>query len=234
MTAALACAGARVFLTGWRQSKLYEAVDELRSLGISAEKFHVVPADVTSEEQIERAFGQIQTSCQALDGLINNAAVAQSTRFAFPLLQESLECWDEIMRVNLRAPWLVARTALPHMLISGVVKVLFITSEAGWGFAPGFGQYNVSKAALNSLTVNMAEECHARYPDMDIQINGLDPGQARTEMNRGSTRSPFIVACMALLLLSHPKGGPNGKFFSQDGRHLEYTMASAYEKPLNT
>ncbi len=131
-----------------------------------------------------------------------------------------LDSWDRILRTNVTAPWLLTQAILPHIVKGGTVRVLFITSEAGWAFTPGFGQYNISKAALNSLGACMAEECTARYPELDTQINVLVPGEARTEMNQGSTESPYTIASMALLLLSHPKGGPNGKFFHKDGRHL--------------
>jgi len=232
MATALASAGARVFLTGRRETKLHEAIEGMRSFGIPTDRCHAVPADLTKPDQVESAFAFIRTRCPSLQGLVNNAALAQRTRCEYPLQQETIECWDEVMRVNVRAPWFVTKTALPYMLEGGEVRAVFITSGAGWAFASGYGQYNVSKAALNSLTACLAEECRARYPDVDIQINGLDPGQARSEMNRGSNRSPFSVACMSLLLLSHPKGGPNGKFFAHDGRHLEFCSSSAYDKSL--
>jgi NAD(P)-dependent dehydrogenase (short-subunit alcohol dehydrogenase family) len=143
-----------------------------------------------------------------------------------------MESWEGMLRVNTLAPWFLTKTVLPHMLKGNEVRVIFMTSGAGWSFLPGFGQYNVSKAALNSLTACFAEECHARYPDADIQMNGLDPGQAKTEMNPGSSRSPFSVATMALLLLSHPPAGPNGKFFSHDGRHLTFCNSAPYERSL--
>jgi len=66
-----------------------------------------------------------------------------------------------------------------------------------------------------------------------VQINVLDPGEARTEMNQGSTNSPFAAVPMALLLLSHPKGGPNGKFFHRNGRHLAFAYSDAYDSDLN-
>jgi NAD(P)-dependent dehydrogenase (short-subunit alcohol dehydrogenase family) len=118
------------------------------------------------------------------------------------------------------------------MLKEKAIRIIFMTSGAGWSFLSGYGQYNISKAALNSLTACFAEECQAGYPDSDIQINGLDPGQAKTEMNPGSERSPFSVVAMALLLLSHPENGPNGKFFSHDGRHLSFCNSLPYDKPL--
>jgi NAD(P)-dependent dehydrogenase (short-subunit alcohol dehydrogenase family) len=118
------------------------------------------------------------------------------------------------------------------MKTGGAVRVLFITSEAGWAFTPGVGLYNVSKAALNNLAGSLAAEYEAAFPDIDIQMNSLAPGEARTEMNQHSTDSPYAVASMALILLSHPPNGPNGKFFHRDGRHLPFTYASAYDKTL--
>jgi NAD(P)-dependent dehydrogenase (short-subunit alcohol dehydrogenase family) len=114
------------------------------------------------------------------------------------------------------------------MLRGATVRVVFMSSGAGWAFTPGFGHYNVSKAALNSLAASLAEECGARYPDADMQINVLNPGEARTEMNEQSTRSPFAAAGMTLLLLSHPRGGANGCFFHADGRHLAFGAAAPY------
>ena len=66
----------------------------------------------------------------------------------------------------------------------------------------------------------------------DIQINVLVPGEARTEMNQGSTESPYAVVSMVLVLLSHPPGGPNGHFFNRDGRHLAFAYTQEYSQPL--
>jgi len=232
ITAALASAGSQIFLTGRREDKLRQAIGNLVSLGIPTNSCQIVAADITDPRAVERASAFIREHCRCLHGLVNNAAIPQRIEYQYPLHEESVEFWDEIMRVNVRAPWFVTKTALPVMLKAGEVRVLFITSAAGWSFASGYGQYNITKAALNSLAACFAEECRTAFPDVDIQINALDPGQARTEMNPGSTRSPFTAACMALLILSHPRNGPNGKFFSHDGGHLEFCNAAAYGKPL--
>lgn len=112
------------------------------------------------------------------------------------------------------------------------IRVLFMSSEAGWASSLGFGPYNVSKSAVNTLGASLAVECVAHFPTHDVQINVLVPGEARTEMNRGSTESPYSVVSMTLTLLSHPQGGPNGCFFHRDGRHLAFANSSAYMKDL--
>ena len=92
---------------------------------------------------------------------------------------------------NLTGAWLICRAAVPDMLAAGSCRVVLLTSEAGWAFTPGVGAYNVSKSALNNLGASLAAECAARYPAADVQINVLIPGEARTEMNQGSTDQPL-------------------------------------------
>lgn len=110
--------------------------------------------------------------------------------------------------------------------------MIFLSSEAGWASTPGFGPYNISKAAVNTLGASLAAECAMRFPAKDVQINVLVPGEARTEMNQGSTESPYSVVSMVLTLLSHPPGGPNGCFFHRDGRHLAFAYSPQFPRKL--
>ena len=232
MAAGLAAAGAHVFMTGRRAAQLRESIAAIRSYGVPDGFCHAVPADLSDPAAIAHAAQVILTQCSSLYGLVNNAAVPQSGAVRFPLLDGTPESWDAMMATNLRAPWLVTRAVLPQMMMRGEGRILFMSSGAGWSFAAGFGPYNISKAALNSLVACVAEECRFAQPDIDIQVNALDPGQARTEMNQGSTASPFHIVTMALTLLSHPPGGPNGRFFHQDGRYLSFCSASPHTEPL--
>jgi NAD(P)-dependent dehydrogenase (short-subunit alcohol dehydrogenase family)/radical SAM superfamily enzyme YgiQ (UPF0313 family)/Tfp pilus assembly protein PilF len=228
----LAAAGAQVFLTGRRTEKLKESIQEISSLGIPTENCHIVKADITNSNNILTACDQVKSLCYALHGLVNNAALPTSPGTPNPLQVGSLEYWNKMIATNVTAPWLITRTIFPHMLASGQVRVLFISSEAGWASTPGLGDYNISKAALNSLSHSLAQEYANTFPEKDIQINTLIPGEARTEMNRASTQSPYAVVSMTLILLSHPKGGPNGRFFHRDGRHFQFGYTTPYEGPL--
>ena len=107
-----------------------------------------------------------------------------------------------------------------------------MTSRAGWASQGGVGPYNVSKAALNNLTMSMAEEARMQFPNSDIQINALNPWEARTEMNPHSDNKAEAVIQMALLLLAQSAGGPSGYFFCRDGGHHPFNDAPAYEKDL--
>lgn len=228
----LAASGATVILGGRRLEKLEEALDEMRSFDIPTNNCHAIPMDITDEESVREACGRIEKNVGSLTGLVNNAGTFVTGLGDWPLMEQEPEDWDRQFDLNVKGQWLVTRGALPLMLRGDEVKVLFITSEAGWAFTPSAGHYNVTKAALNNLGASFAAECEDRYPDVDVQINVVVPGEARSEMNQGSDTSPYTLNSIVLALLSHPDGGPNGRFFFKDGRHLTFGYAPVYEKQI--
>lgn len=229
---ALAAAGAQVFLTGRRIEKLRETLNEGVSLGIDVDHCVPVVADISVESDLARAVEVISQHVSHLHGLVNSAALPQNGAGPYPLADQSLAAWSELFTTNVTAQLLISRAALPLMANGDGIRVIFMSSEAGWASTPGFGPYNVSKSAVNTLGTSLAAECSVHFPDHDVQVNVLVPGEARTEMNRGSTESPYSVVSMTLALLSHPPGGPNGHFFHRDGRHLTFGYSSAYMKDL--
>ncbi|SRR5258708_5860801 len=232
LAAALAAAGARVFLSGRRLTKLQETLMHLRELAIPTDRCEILPCDITDPVSVSAAGAAIAGKAGALHGLVNNAALPSPGGVHDPLASMDPTQWRALLETNVTGHWLVTKTALPLLLATGSARVLFVTSEAGWAFTPGYGPYNVSKSALNNLGASFAAECARCHPDRDIQINVLVPGEARTEMNQGSADSPYAIAPMALALLSHPAGGPNGRFFHRDGRHLSFACAEPYPRPL--
>lgn len=229
---ALATAGATVFLTGRRPSKLEDTRQQAAQAGANIADLIAVPADITDPEAVAQAIRTIAARTGSLRGLVNNAALPQPRSSPHPLADLPVEVWDKLLKTNVTAQWLAARAALPLLSAGNGFRVVFMTSEAGWAFTPGFGPYNITKAAVNNLGASFAAECAARAPTGDVQINVLVPGEARTEMNQGSAESPFSVVGMTLLLLSHPAGGPNGCFFHRDGRHFEFAYAPPYRYSL--
>lgn len=229
---ALAAAEAQVFITGRRLEKLEETRTEAISLGIDPVRFVAIAADITNPLDMQRAAATIIQHTSCLYGLINNAALPVPRPSPWPLADLGVAGWNALLATNLTGQWLASKMALPLMTKNEGLRIVFMTSEAGWAFTPGFGPYNLSKAAVNNLGASLAAECAARFPGKDVQVNVLVPGEARTEMNQGSDESPFSVVCMTLALLSHPLGGPNGCFFHRDGRHLPFAYAAPFPRSL--
>lgn len=228
---ALAAAGARVFLSGRRAEKLQDTLREGLSLGIDVSRCIPLPIDITREPAILDAIDAIRRLSPDLYGVVHSAALSQSNTSAYPLADLSLADWTALFETNVTGGWLVSRAALGLMNGQGF-RALFLSSEAGWASTPGYGPYNITKSALNALGASLAAECAVRYPGEDVQFNVLDPGEARTEMNQESTKSPYAVVSMALTLLSHPPGGPTGHFFHRDGRHLAFAYSREYPEAL--
>jgi len=229
---ALAAAGARVFISGRRTEKLHETLAEGISLGIDISRCIPVPVDITLESDLARATEAIRQFTPHLYGLVNSAALPQPVVGPYPLADQSAAAWTDLLTTNVTGPWLTSKAALPLMEKGDGFRVVFLSSEAGWAATSGFGPYNVSKSAVNTLGASLAAECARKYLGKDVQINVLVPGEARTEMNQGSTESPYSVVSMVLILLSHPSGGPNGCFFHRDGRHLAFAYSQAYPQNL--
>jgi NAD(P)-dependent dehydrogenase (short-subunit alcohol dehydrogenase family) len=232
LATALAAAEATVFLSGRRQEKLAAAIDAAKQLKIEGNRMIAVPCDISDPSSVAFAATSIFRHSGSPFAVVNNAASPQRPVGRQPLLTTQPEAWSSLLATNVNGAWLVTRAALPHMAHAGSIRALFITSEAGWAFTPGMGPYNVTKAALNSLGACFAEECATAYSNLDVQINILVPGEAGTEMNQGSDVSPYAIVHMALALLSHPRGGPNGRFFHRDGRHLAFAYAEPYDRDL--
>lgn len=232
LSIALAAAEATVFITGRRVDRLENTRQQAAGMGVDVARLIPLPTDITSRSSVADAVKTIGERIGALRGLINNAALPQPASEPWPLSSLPDNLWENLLTTNITGQWLVTKAALPLLSSGDGFRVVFVTSEAGWTFTPGFGPYNLSKAALNNMGASWAAECAAHMPGHDVQVNVLVPGEAHTEMNRGASDSPYAVVCMTLLLLSHPAGGPNGHFFHRDGRHLAFGYAAPYRRSL--
>ncbi len=228
----LASAGSRVFVSGRRGQKLQETVDTLVRSGLPGSVCIPVIMDLSNPADIENACTVVSRSCpDGLDGLINCAALPERAG-PTPLSSATVTYWDSMMAVNLRAPWLVSRSMAAIMAKTGMIRILNMTSTAGWAGTAGVGLYNITKAALNNLTMSLAEELALIYEEAHVQVNAVDPGQARTEMNQGSSENPDSILPLVIKLLTYPNNGPNGKFFHKDGRFLDFGFSTPFEKEL--
>jgi NAD(P)-dependent dehydrogenase (short-subunit alcohol dehydrogenase family) len=225
---ALGLIGARVVLTGRRAQKLDETVSEARRLGVPESRFRTLPLDLTKAAAVDAAVTELRG--EGVIGLVHCAAVPQPRESQFPLL--STTSLKQVMTSNLEAAWLASRAAVTVGAERHEVRVVLFSSEAGWHFTSGFGPYNISKAAMNTLGGSLAAEAAALHSSCDVQINILNPGEARSEMNQGSDRSPYTAVPITLALLGQPSGGPNGYCFHADGRHLTWGSAQAWPRPL--
>jgi NAD(P)-dependent dehydrogenase (short-subunit alcohol dehydrogenase family) len=194
--------GYAVALVGRRAAPLEELSAEIRGSGGDA---IASPADVASPEQAAAAIDATVERFGGIDALVNNAGVGDSA----PLLEETLEQWEETLRINLTGAFLTTKLALPH-LIERRGAVVNVASVNGALAGPGWTSYCVSKAGLIMLAKCVAGD----YGRQGVRANSVCPGWVRTPMGdsdmdevagaRGTDRE----GAYALAHRQHPLGRP--------------------------
>ena len=133
-----------------------------------------VTLNVTSEQDWQRAVGNVVTRFGKLDVLVNNAGVFQRA----PLHETSVELWDRIMDINVKGVFLGTKTAIPNMIKCGGGSIVNISSTSGLIGSSGTSAYIASKGAVRIFTKATAIE----YAKEGIRANSVHPGPIRTDM----------------------------------------------------
>src|SRR5437870_12036258 len=162
--------GYAVALVGRRAAPLEQLAAQLRESGGDA---IASPADVASPEELAAAIDATVERFGGIDALVNNAGVGDSG----PLLEESLERWEETLRINLTGAFLTTQLALPHLIERGG-SVVNVASVNGVLAGPGWTSYCVSKAGLVMLAKCVAND----YGRQGVRANSVCPGWVRTPM----------------------------------------------------
>ncbi len=164
----LVAAGAKVWLTDILEAEGTTAAEALKA------RFD--KADLTSLEEIESLVNTFKAEESHLDILVNNAGIG------IPMSLENLdmEKFEQVWKVNARAPVALTHLLLPLLKKSPAAAVINITSLHAETPHPGNLPYNMSKAALAMFTKSMSQELAVQ----GIRMNNIAPGAIETEINR--------------------------------------------------
>lgn len=141
-------------------------------------KGYYVQADVTDEQDVEKAFGEILARSRRVDIIFNNAGICIHKG----TLEASLEEFRQVVDVNLTGEYNVARIAGRIMIEKGIHgSIINMASMSGsivnipqWQCS-----YNASKAGVIHMTRSLAVE----WADYHIRVNSLSPGYIATPMS---------------------------------------------------
>lgn len=172
---ALAEQGAKVMVCGRRKVPLDKTAQSIQEAGGEA---LAVQADVSRDEDVDRLVKLALNSYGTVDILVNSAGIGGGA----PIHTHDLEAWDEILSVNLRGPFLMARAVLPIMRAQRRGHIVNISSESGLEYYQGDGAYGVSKHALNAL----GEYIQRENQELGIRVDTICPGMVVTEMSQDS------------------------------------------------
>lgn len=147
---------------------------ELSQGGTEARAFG---ADMLDPDGPERLLGAVAAELGAVDVLVVNHGVAEKRGYE----EVDAAAFDHTVAVNLRAPFLLARGALPGMVERGFGRVLFISSVAAFRGGVIGPDYAASKAGLHGLTHFLA----SRVGRSGVTVNTIAPGFVQTPMLPG-------------------------------------------------
>ncbi len=159
--------GVKIVLVDWDASLVKQAVESLSRGGSDAVG---VAGDVSLPRTAAEAIGEAVTKYGRLDILCNNAGIDPVR--ATNVLETSVEDWDRMMAVNVRAAYLFCKAAIPEMVASGGGAIVNTASVAGLHATREETAYSVSKHALVGLTRCVAVDFAAK----GIRCNCICPG----------------------------------------------------------
>ena len=172
----LAAQGHDLVLTARGADALEATVTGLRKYGGT---ILALPGDV-AESAHRRSLVLTAQSLGGLDLLINNASQLGTTPLP-TLANYPVDEMRRVFEVNVFAPLALIREALP-LLKEGSGLVVNVSSDAAKGGYPGWGGYGASKAALDLMSLTLANELR----DAGISVVAVDPGDMRTEMHQAA------------------------------------------------
>ena len=181
--------GAGLFLVSRDEAELRELAADLEA----DDRVGFAQADLTIEEQAERAFADAREHLGGIDGLLAVAG-ASGRRFGDgPADEVSLDAWQKTVSINLSPAFLAAREAIRAMKDDRGGSVVCVGSVLADHPSPDLfatHAYAASKGAIASFVRTTA----AYYAPKGIRVNGIAPGLVLTPMAQRAANDPGIVA----------------------------------------
>jgi 3-oxoacyl-[acyl-carrier protein] reductase len=160
---ALAGAGARVALSGTRTAALEDTHKEMGGAD------HVILAcNLSDLDAVDKLVPDAEAALGGVDILVNNAGITRDNLF----MRMKNEEWDDVLAVNLTAPFRLSRAVLRTMMKQRWGRIINISSLTGVAGNPGQGNYAASKAGLIGMGKVLAQEVASR----GITVNAIAPG----------------------------------------------------------
>ena len=190
-----------------------------------------VTADVGVEAEVRAYVDRAVKEFGGLDAIYANAGISGGY---VPVVEQTVDQWLEVLRVNLIGPFLAIKHVAPHMIRQKKGSIVCTASVAGIRANAGPTPYSASKAGVISLVQNVANELYGT----GVRVNAICPGLIETGMtktifdgarargNEGKIGQlnptaryghPEEIAAMALFLVSDEASYVNGQAYPVDG-----------------
>lgn len=176
-------AGASVVVTARKAHLLREVVEEIQGRG--GDGFYV-ECDLTRDETIYNLIEKTSERYGRIDVLVNNAGIGPWVKKSEEVTKEM---WEEVLQVNLMAPFLLCREAGKIMMKNNWGRIINVASVGGAIALPRQIAYCAAKAALIQMTKVLAIEWAEKY---NITVNAIAPGYITTDLTEAMRASERI------------------------------------------
>jgi NAD(P)-dependent dehydrogenase (short-subunit alcohol dehydrogenase family) len=173
---AFAARGAELGLIGRPSQEQRETTDLCLKNG--ARRVLELAADVSVANELEKAAGEFLRSSGPPDALIHNAGIAGRASIE----DTTLAAWEDQLRVNLTAPYLLTRALLPAMRVRRSGRIIFVASISSTLGTAKLSAYCASKWGIVGFMKSLAEE----LADSGLMTCAVLPGSVDTQMLAGS------------------------------------------------
>lgn len=158
-----------------------------------------IQGDLSRPADIAKAVAETIDRLGGLDVLVNNAGIM----FEMTVDQMTEEDWDRMMAINLKAPFLLTKAAMPHLRRRGKGSIINIGSIEGLASNPGHPAYSASKAGIHGFTAAVAVD----HGHEGIRCNAIAPGWINSDLSDDYIDSMKDSARIRReLLVMHPVG----------------------------
>lgn len=169
-----------------REGAKVVAGDVLDAEGAAESQVDFVKLDVTQEESWRSVVAYTVEKYGKLDVLVNNAAVIRYE----PILETTLEIWNNIVNVDQLGVFLGMKTALPELIKTGNSSIINFASIWGSAGVDNSAAYQAAKGAV----INMSRNVAATHAKDGVRVNSVLPGYILTPMN--ANQAPEINAAL--------------------------------------
>ncbi len=194
---ALGRAGATVVVVARNPGRLRQAVADLEAAGCKAAH---VAADLGDRAAVHGAADAAQELVGPPDILVNCAGL----NLRPPLAELTAEQWDELLAVNLTAPFLLGQRFGPQMAARGWGRIINVTSQQAERAFGRSGGYGAAKGGLASLTRSQSEA----WASHGLCCNAICPGFVITPLTAAAAADPVRVAALAARTMVGRNGVP--------------------------
>jgi NAD(P)-dependent dehydrogenase (short-subunit alcohol dehydrogenase family) len=228
--AALAADGAAVPICGRTESRLVDAAEKVTAVAGFGGRVGYVVADVTVEDDVRRVVAAALEATGELNGVVANAGGGGGMGPTH--LQDTAE-FTRVLHLNVVGTLFTLKHTIPHLVAARSGSFVGMSSIAGQVTHPYFGAYTVSKAGIEQLIRNAADE----YGPTRVRFNAIRPGFISTEIMEGIPRAsavydsyidntpmqdvgePEDVAHLARFLIGPESRWITGQIINVDGGH---------------